>query len=351
LEFIQEAKMKGKQTFDSFDVLYIEVTGNCNRSCVHCGNEPGNSDLDFELIAKIMNEFNAGGGKKLILTGGEPLLHENIQEILALAASHDYNTKLSTNGVLLTDPRFANVLDMNIGFRVSLDGPKDIHNAIRRNPDTYDLLIAGMKEISAREKQLVIRTTVMRPNLDSIVQMLTELDRLSKHEGLRVYANNIWPMRGIGKANRELMLTPEEYKNFILELAEGTQYLNPDFRIIVGPTFGLESEFIGSAIQSNQIYKCDILNTSLHVGANGDVYPCSFVHYPLANIAEMSLSDVFRSEKAVALRSRFLDRNKHACEGCSDYEGCQAGCLADCFDSLLVGNPVKDIYCFRGETE
>ena len=89
--------MRGKQTVDSFDVLYIELTGNCNLNCVHCGNEEENSKhLGFSHLERLLEEFNAGHGKKLVLTGGEPLLHPNIREILDVATSHNYNTKLST---------------------------------------------------------------------------------------------------------------------------------------------------------------------------------------------------------------------------------------------------------------
>src|SRR3989338_2289593 len=258
--------MRGKQTVDSFDVLYIELTGNCNLNCVHCGNEEENSKhLGFSHLERLLEEFNAGHGKKLVLTGGEPLLHPNIREILDVATSHNYNTKLSTNASLLNHPRFAFVLDYDLGFRVSLDGTSEVH------------------------------------------------------------------------------------KKIIKDLNQRTRNFHPSFKIIVGPTFGFESEFEGGPIQSNQIYKCDIINASLHIAHNGDIYPCSFIHHPLGNIAETSLSEVFRSEKSVQFRKIFLDRSNHDCDDCTVYEACQAGCIAERYRELFKPNrqPIKDAYCFR----
>lgn len=346
--------MRGKQTFDSFDVLYIELTNSCNLNCFHCGNEAGEKKhLDLGLIEKVLKEFNAGAGKKLVLTGGEPLLHPQIKDILKLASSHAYHTKISTNAYLLNDPRFNFVLDYDLGFRVSLDGTKEAHNTIRRNPFSYDMLVSAMKKMSEKDRQIVIRTTVMQQNKDSIVDMLYELDRLSKSEGLKIYSNNIWPVRNIGKSSADLMLTPLEYEKFLRDLNARTRELKPSFRIIVGPTFGLETEFKGGPIQDNEIYKCDILNTSLQIAFNGDIYPCSFVHHTLGNISTTSLKDLFRSKEAVEFRKTFLAKERRDCDGCTAYDSCKGGCIAETYTKLFDGSKqkVRDVYCNKQRSQ
>lgn len=342
--------MKGKQSFNSLDVLYIELTNNCNFNCIHCGNENGKSkDLGFGIVKKLLEEFNESNGKKLILTGGEPLLHQKIEDILSLTSSHGYNTKLSTNAYLLNYPEFDFVLDHNLGFRLSLDGTCEVHNEIRNSSKAYNSMISAMKKISKKGRQIIIRTTVMRKNKDCIVDMLSELDRLTKEEDIKVYSINIWPIRCIGKADTNLTLTSKEYKHFLENLNEGTRSLKPLFRIIAGPTFGMELEFKGGPIQSNEIYTCDILNTSLHIAYNGDAYPCSFIHYPLGNVSETSIKDVFLSEKALEFKQKLLDKCNHGCERCDYYTTCKAGCIAETYQELfkLEGKKVKDVYCFR----
>ncbi len=128
-----------------------------------------------------------------------------------------------------------------------------------------------------------------------------------------------------------------------------TRDLNPSFRIIVGPTFGYEENFKGGPIQFNEIYKCDVLNTSLHISSNGDILPCSFINYPLGNLKQTLPSEVFRSDRSILFRKVFLDKGNHNCQGCSYYENCKGGCIAEKFH-LLFGEKrvsVKDIYCFR----
>jgi len=342
--------MKGKQAFDSLDVIYIELTNSCNFDCIHCGNDAGKrTSLDIGLVKSVLADFNECGGKKIMLTGGEPLMYPDIEEILRECARHEFVTHFSTNAFLLNSDRFDFVFDYDLIFRVSLDGTRDKHNEIRRNPFAYDGLISAMKKISANEQQVILRTTVMKQNKDCIADMLFEIDRLTKDEGIKIHGSKIWPMRNIGRANPEHMLTPAEYRDFLLNLNEKTRTFNPSFKIVVGPTFGIESEFKNGPIQSNDIYTCNILSKALEISFTGDVYPCSFVHYSLGNIATTRINDIFRSEKAIDFREKFLDKKSKTCDSCSAYESCKGGCIAENYQKLFNADncKVKDVYCFR----
>jgi len=338
-------------TNKKLEVLYIELTNNCNYNCIHCGNEGDKpSTLDTKLVEDVLQEFKDQGGTKLIITGGEPLLHPGIERILETAQQHDFNTKISTNAQLLNYPYSDFAFRYGVGFRLSLDGPEEKHNEIRGNPRAYDYLISAMKRISERGGQIVVRTTVMKKNMDSIAHMLYELDRLTKYHRIKVQSNNIWPIRNIGKANQEQAITAKEYGTFLVKLNEGTRYLKPSFRIIVGPTFGLEKEFQGGPIQSNEIYKYDIMGSSLHIASNGDVYPCSFIHHSLGNIKQDRILKIFHSQESAEFREKFLERKNHECSSCKSYQECKGGCVAETYKELFdpkKQNKVRDIYCFR----
>ncbi len=203
--------MRGKQTFDSYDVLCIELTNLCNFNCIHCGNFNCNGKhLDFKDIKRAMDDFEEHGGKKLIFSGGEPLLHPRIKDILDIASEHSYNVKISTNGFVLAKKDFDFVFEYDIGFRISLDGPERIHNKIRNNKLAYSNALASMKKISDNKKQLVVRSVVMRDNKDFLFDMIRELDGLCNSGDLRIYSLNLWPIRKVGGASEEQILSPQE---------------------------------------------------------------------------------------------------------------------------------------------
>lgn len=85
--------------------LRISITSLCNMKCVYCHNEGNNStaELSRELIKKLVEKSLKFGLKSIRLTGGEPLLHKDINSICSDIKSVDSNLKISinTNGILI----------------------------------------------------------------------------------------------------------------------------------------------------------------------------------------------------------------------------------------------------------
>jgi radical SAM protein with 4Fe4S-binding SPASM domain len=335
----------------NFWKINIELNSSCNFNCIHCANRDYDTyTLDIGLIEKLLEDFSKSDReKKVIFTGGEPLWYPDLGSVLDLATSRVDSVKLTTNGYYLANSEFDYLFDYDIGFKVSLDGTKEFHNAIRQNSKSYDNLILSMKKISEFEKELAIRTTVLKQNKDSILDMLHELDRLTVEEGVDIDIVKIWPVRNVGMAHASLMLTPKEYEIFLNELNQGTRDFNPSFDIAVAPLFGMESEFVGGPIRSDEVYRCNLLKEALQVAYNGDVYPCSFVRYPLGNIAEESILKMFSSISALHFRERFLNKSESSCISCDVYDSCGGGCIAETYKNLFESpTRVKDVYCFRG---
>ena len=84
-----------------------EVTRRCNLSCVHCrasalhGPYPG--ELDTQACLRLLDEIAAFSQPIIILTGGEPLLREDIFEIADYGNKKGLRMVLATNGTLLTE--------------------------------------------------------------------------------------------------------------------------------------------------------------------------------------------------------------------------------------------------------
>lgn len=95
--------MKDKLGRD-IDYLRISLTDRCNLSCIYCkGNSEHKKELSVSDIERIVKAFALCGIKKVRLTGGEPLLRDDIAEIIRRIKSIDGIKKivLTTNGILL----------------------------------------------------------------------------------------------------------------------------------------------------------------------------------------------------------------------------------------------------------
>jgi len=82
---------------------YIQVTRLCNQKCRICSNPEREATLSLEEAFRMIDDFQARGYDGVILTGGEPTLHEGIPEMLTHARERGLHARMITNGQRLAD--------------------------------------------------------------------------------------------------------------------------------------------------------------------------------------------------------------------------------------------------------
>jgi SynChlorMet cassette radical SAM/SPASM protein ScmF len=157
--------------------IYFYLTEGCNLRCRHCWIAPkyqseGNSypALDLDLFKSIIEQGKPLGLTGVKLTGGEPLLHPQINEILEHIRAENLDLTVETNGVLCTSElarKMANGKDPFVS--VSLDGADaKTHEWVRGVPGCFDEAMEGIRNlVEARIRPQVIMT-IMRHNKDQM---------------------------------------------------------------------------------------------------------------------------------------------------------------------------------------
>ena len=155
-----------------------EVTRRCNLNCVHCrasserGPYPG--ELGTEKCLEILNEIAATAKPIVILTGGEPLLREDLFELARYGTDLGLRMVLATNGTLLNPGITGEMIENGIQrVSISLDGssPKS-HDQFRQVQGAYERALAGIEELRRAGMEFQINTTVTRHNLDEVPALL-----------------------------------------------------------------------------------------------------------------------------------------------------------------------------------
>ncbi len=198
--------------------LYFYLTEGCNLACRHCWIAPRFQDekhqygyLDYQLFEKIITEAKPLGLTGVKLTGGEPLMHPRIDEIVDHIREQELALTVETNGVLCT-PELAHKMAacQSASVSVSLDGvDAKTHEWVRGVKGSFEAALQGIRHLVQAGLKPQIIMSIMRINVDQVEPMV----RLAEELGCgSVKFNLIQPTeRGERIYEADQGLTIEEY--------------------------------------------------------------------------------------------------------------------------------------------
>ena len=153
-------------------LIILHVHSDCNCRCTMCDiwKTRDHREVPLERVCGWLPELQALGVERVVLTGGEPLMHSRFPELMrSLHESGLAITVLST-GLLVR--RHAEALARDCDeLIVSLDGPAHLHNAIRNVPRAFERLAEGVRALRIRggaRPRITARCTVQRANCASL---------------------------------------------------------------------------------------------------------------------------------------------------------------------------------------
>ncbi|MBM4284637.1 MAG: SynChlorMet cassette radical SAM/SPASM protein ScmF [Deltaproteobacteria bacterium] len=157
--------------------LYFFLTGGCNLRCRHCWIAPHYQEtprpehsLDFELLQRIIRQAKPLGLSAVKLTGGEPLLHPRIRDILSFLRAENLGLMLETNAVLVT-PELARLIAAfpELLVSVSLDSHRaEVHEWVRGREGCFADTLTGIRRLVEAGVTPQIIMTLMRRNRDDV---------------------------------------------------------------------------------------------------------------------------------------------------------------------------------------
>jgi SynChlorMet cassette radical SAM/SPASM protein ScmF len=163
------------------NLIYFYLTEGCNLRCRHCWIAPKHQTecntypaLDLDLFKSIIGQAKPLGLRGVKLTGGEPLLHPKISEILEYIQTQELRLTVETNGVLCT-PELAEKMAVcrNPFVSVSLDGADAVtHEWVRGVGGCFNETIDGISNLVDVGLRPQIIMSVMHHNKDQMEQIV-----------------------------------------------------------------------------------------------------------------------------------------------------------------------------------
>lgn len=281
------------------------VTTRCNANCPYCHwKNKREKEMTAKEIRSLYKEAKKVGFIFNHIWGGEPLLREDICEIVEYSKEEGFITSLVTNGFNLSkNHNFIPYLDLII---VSLDAPDERHDKIRQKKGLFKNAIEGIETIRSLYPNLPLYICSVLSSLNRGV--IPQMMELALRYNAQIYfcpvGTNLTISEWGDQTNaRSLQKTPKE--------------LIEDFKLIkeykqAGYPVQSSYFFFDHYIKGGGKYKCYRPRVYLNIYPNGDVETCFYGI--IGNVKERELKTIIQSYE-------YKDAVKRA-ESCS--EGCHA---------------------------
>jgi SynChlorMet cassette radical SAM/SPASM protein ScmF len=157
--------------------LYFYLTKGCNLRCRHCwiaprfqGNETASPSLDVGTFRTILSQARPLGLDRVKLTGGEPLIHPHIDDILDTIRAEGFRLVVETNGTRCTTELVEKIKACTDPFvSVSLDGSdRETHDWVRGVQGCFDASLEGIRRLARAGLNPQVIMSVMRRNRDQV---------------------------------------------------------------------------------------------------------------------------------------------------------------------------------------
>jgi radical SAM protein with 4Fe4S-binding SPASM domain len=168
---LQKKQFVHQSPIPSLRYLELLLTDRCNLRCRHCYVGDGlHQDFPVEKIFTVLKEFEETQGLRLLLSGGEPLLHPHFWKMNEVLREYSFRSVLLSNGTLITRETARKLLVHEA--QLSLDGMKEGHESIR-GEGTFKKTLQAIDNLQEGNIRVSVATMIHRGNL-------TEFDALAK---------------------------------------------------------------------------------------------------------------------------------------------------------------------------
>lgn len=314
-------------------VVAWNLTRRCNLECAHCyiaagPQESAEGELQTAECLRIAEEILAvNPGALFILSGGEPLLRDDLETLAAFATARGATVVVGTNGTLLTDERIRSLRAAGVsGVAISVDSlVAHRHDAFRRGHGAFEATAAAVARLREHGLDFVVQTTVTKGNRAELAALVD----WAAAEGAVSF--NAYFLVATGRGARLSDLGAEEYESALTELvAHHRRHLGRMMvRAKCAPHFmRLVHQLAPDSPILNYETRCPCGTQYCRITPDGRLTPCPYIPTPAGDLRRQSFAELWREAPLfLQLRSAALRGRCGRCE----YRGLCGGCRARAF--------------------
>jgi len=328
-QFTEASPLASAHRLQALPILILNIHERCNCRCLMCDiwKRESAGELNTAELACHRDSIVKLGVRQVVLTGGEPLLHSNLAAICSFLKDCGVTITLLSTGLLLKK-RADFVASWMDEVVVSLDGPAEIHDQIRRVRGGFQLIREGILAVRQLNPGLPIcgRSTVQKAN-HAVLRQTVAAARSLGLNSISFLASDVTSQA----FNRDLVW-PGERQNEIALLSEEVGALEAEIDLLIREhSADIASRFIVESPEklyriarhfrahlgqiAAEAPRCNAPWVSAVVEVDGSVRPC-FFHPKIGDLQASTLEEALNGKDALSFRSSLNVRDNPVCRRC-----------------------------------
>ncbi len=305
---------------------YIEITSTCNLKCTYCYNDSGINKvthMNIDMFRGILDEVVENSVKKIVISGGEPFMHPQINDFLELTFSKKLLPIIITNATIVTRENMEVIRKQPCIIQLTFDDYNEENHDLYRGKDTFYkniCLIQQLKKDPEFIGKIHIRVHLRKSTINRAHQMIQYFNNLP------IDILSFATIKDMGRANQK------DFKDI-----DTTAIINMSKHIERHITEYIRKPIMGGVVCGLQ-ERCPYvlkegITFSPRIASNGSVYPCQLCVddlFLLGNMQYQSLIDIAYGLKMSNFLGLVQERiyKLENCKSCKIKQWCGRGCLA-----------------------
>jgi MoaA/NifB/PqqE/SkfB family radical SAM enzyme len=281
----------------------IGVTYRCNARCYMCNTWESPSKKEDEITPDVIEKLPYM--RVVNVTGGEPFLREDLNEIITILKKKCKRLVISTNGSLTERTLKLAERHYDIGIRISIEGLPKTNDELRGIKDGFDRGLRTLVELrSMGMKDVGFGITVTDRNVRDLLP-LYHLSKLMGMEFATATTHNSYYFHKFDNEIKDKELVIGEFKKLIKELLESSR-IKDWYRAYFN--YGIINFIRGN----KRLLPCEMGCNSFYLDPFGEIRPCNVMEETMGNLKEKSIEEIWQGEEAKRIR-RLVANCNHNC--------------------------------------
>ncbi|OGC22770.1 hypothetical protein A2291_05940 [candidate division WOR-1 bacterium RIFOXYB2_FULL_42_35] len=277
---------------ESIAILQLQYDYACNFACEHCcitrlrGNNPERVFTPKD-VAELCRQADEMGLAHIVVTGGEPLIFPDLDEIVKAIDPKKFFISMDTNGWNLDDEKAKHLKSIGVDkIQLSLDSlTEDNHDAFRRKPGSHARCLTAIDAAQKAGLSIIVATVVTKERVRS--QEFVDFLEFLNGKGVGVFVTYAKPV-GAWEGKYDVMIDKDDmnYMKGLEKKYNVFTHLTPSYDLDLG---------------------CIAVKRMISITKYGDVLPCPYIHVSLGNFFKEPLKDIVERGLNIKLFGQYCD--------------------------------------------